>query len=360
MFKILLFALTVIPWTKGNLDIHHINTGVGNAAFFIFPDGTTMLFDAGEVDRNSSSRRSNPLKVAPATDSSAALCIKKYINKVLPGVDHIDYVVISHFHVDHYGAFSELVKYFKINKLIDRSYPAYDDVIKRSFDSVGVRKYITAQKGIKTEKLIVGRKDQIVANYPGFFVRNIKSGGDIWSGNGESTIKIIPDRLDPKDYNENPLCIALKISYGDFDYFTGGDMTGLQGFGLPTWFDTETPVAKVVGKVDALSLNHHGVRDATNEFFLKTLAPRVIIQQSWSSNHPGEEVLHRMISQSIYPGPRDIFATYVHEETKVTYGMWLRDNYKSTAGDILLRVSEGGKEFSVFVNDQKYGPFQSK
>ena len=61
------------------------------------------------------------------------------------------------------------------------------------------------------------------------------------------------------DYNENTLSLALKVSYGKFDYFTGGDMTGLQGFGLPIWFDMETPVAKVVGKIEALSLNHHGV-----------------------------------------------------------------------------------------------------
>src|SRR5215210_1958807 len=34
-------------WTAGTLDIHHINTGLGNAAFLMFPDGTTMLIDAG-------------------------------------------------------------------------------------------------------------------------------------------------------------------------------------------------------------------------------------------------------------------------------------------------------------------------
>ena len=35
-------------WQKGYLDIHHINTGCGNCAYVIFPDGTTMLIDAGE------------------------------------------------------------------------------------------------------------------------------------------------------------------------------------------------------------------------------------------------------------------------------------------------------------------------
>lgn len=357
------FGQDLPPWQKGFFDIHHIHTGSGNATFFVFPDGTTMLFDAGEVDRSIGSRRSNPLHISPQVDSTAAIAIRKYINRVLPHARQIDYVVISHFHPDHYGAFAELVRYFKVGKLIDRNYPTYSDPVdirKHSFDSAGFRKYVAAQRGLYVESLKAGRNDQIVARYPGFSVRNIKNNGELWTGEGVSTTRIIPEKIDLKDYNENPFSIALKISYGAFDYFTGGDMTGLQGFGLPVWFDTETPVAKVVGKVEVLSLNHHGVRDATNESFLATLAPRVIVQQSWSSNHPGEEVLHRMISPAIYPGPREIFATFVHEETKVTYGRWLTDNYKSMEGDVVVRVGEGGKEFSVFAGGKKFGPFQSK
>ena len=39
---------TPLPaWQKGYLDLHHINTGRGSSAYYIFPDGTTMLVDAG-------------------------------------------------------------------------------------------------------------------------------------------------------------------------------------------------------------------------------------------------------------------------------------------------------------------------
>ena len=39
------------PWQEGFLDIHHINTGAGDSTFFVFPDGTTMLLDAGALVR---------------------------------------------------------------------------------------------------------------------------------------------------------------------------------------------------------------------------------------------------------------------------------------------------------------------
>jgi hypothetical protein len=35
------------PWSPSTLDIHQIATGRGNSALTIFPDGTTMLVDAG-------------------------------------------------------------------------------------------------------------------------------------------------------------------------------------------------------------------------------------------------------------------------------------------------------------------------
>ena len=35
------------PWREGYLDLHHINTGRGNATLVMMPDGTSLLIDAG-------------------------------------------------------------------------------------------------------------------------------------------------------------------------------------------------------------------------------------------------------------------------------------------------------------------------
>ena len=395
-------AQSLPSWQPGTLDLHHISTGSGNAAFLIFPDGTTLLFDAGDLDREARLKYPNPLKVSPRLphDSlSAARAIVNYIRQVLPAITNIDYAVISHFHTDHFGSagphssmsangnyrlsgITEVNELIPIHKLIDRDYPAYRyplNLEKYVQDKASFVNYLeflrsqTARQRLQAEALIAGSKSQITpvvnpGQYADFTVRNIKSNGNIWSGTENGVIRIFPDSIPALSYNENTLSLALKISYGKFDYFTGGDMTGLQGFGLPAWFDTETPVAAVVGKVEALSLNHHGVRDATNELFLKTLEPQVIIQQSWSSNHPGEEVLHRMISQDVYPGKRDIFATYIHEETTATYGRWLNENYKAKHGHLLIRVLPTGNKFFVYVLDdtalqlkvlKTFGPYES-
>ena len=38
---------TFAPWSPGMLDIHHIDSGRGNATFILAPDGTTILIDCG-------------------------------------------------------------------------------------------------------------------------------------------------------------------------------------------------------------------------------------------------------------------------------------------------------------------------
>src|SRR5882762_3484331 len=94
-------------WQEGYLDLHHINTGRGNAAFYILPDGTTVLFDAGELDPSdprTTSKRNTPIR--PDATHAPYEWISRYIRRVAPSAagTAIDYAVISHFHDDHFGS----------------------------------------------------------------------------------------------------------------------------------------------------------------------------------------------------------------------------------------------------------------
>ena len=168
---------------------------------------------------------------------------------------------------------------------------------------------------------------------------------------------------------ENQLSLALRIDYGDFRYYTGGDCPGIADLGTPKWNDVETPMSPAIGEVDVAVMDHHGNRDAHNEFNIKTLKPRVWIQQTWSSDHPGHEVLRRVTSNYLYEGPRDLFATNMLEANKLVIGPTLERSYKSMDGHIVVRIMEGGKKYFVMIlNDENekneilsiHGPYESK
>ena len=394
-----------IQWKQGYLDVHHINTGRGVSTFFVLPDGSTMIVDAGDLDDTpykEAGAKSWPLQVTPPyPDSSrnSGEWIVDYIKQVYPKVKKIDYALITHFHGDHMGMIKprtkSSVKGYKLTgitqvgellpimQIIDRSGPANDfpvdlDGYYKGPNSIfgNYQQFIRAQL-LKYAALTIGSDQQIVLQhlpkeYPAFRIRGVKRNGTIWTGQGDQTFEYFTrDSVLDKNgkFNENPLSLAIKISYGKFDYFTGGDNTGLQGYGMPGWFDVETPMAKAVGQVEVSTLNHHGNRDGTNENFLRGLQPQVVVEQTWCSDHPGQEVMHRLLSDHLYPGEKNVFATNIQDVTKHTLGFWFTRGYKSMFGHVVVRVLPGGERYYVLVAEtvngkiqikKSFGPFDSK
>ncbi|HYU43703.1 MAG TPA: hypothetical protein VEQ84_16265 [Vicinamibacteria bacterium] len=361
-------------WTPGTLDIHQINTGRGNAALLILPDGTSLLLDAG--DGGNPPPRGTPPR--PDGSRSPGEWIARYARAM--GVSAIDYGYITHFHDDHLSAMVDVATRIPIRRMFDRgwpdyNYPAPDHPELRSPAFLHYREFLA--KGTTTaERLQPGRNDQIVlvkdaTRYPQLEVRNVAANGEVWTGTGTDTRPVFPslDGVPREDWpTENMCSLAIRLRYGAFDYFSGGDMPGTPRPGYPVWQDVETPVARAVGPVDVALLDHHGNRDSTNAFLVATLRPRVWIIPVWSADHPGHDVLDRMYSTRLYPGPRDVFATNMLDANRLVIGPLL-DRLLSAQGHIVVRVAPGGASYQVIILDDAaesyavkavHGPYESR
>lgn len=393
------------PWTEGYLYIHHISTGRGNASYIVMPDGTTMLIDAGAADPEfiASVAPLKPFPPRPDAIHSAGYWIADYIRTFAPPRRPmtLDYAMITHFHTDHMGTvlpssprsatgayqmtgITEVGDLIPIKTLIDRAAPNYDVPVDlrnctdgndgRSLANYLAMVNFRKQHGEAVVGLHPGEQDQIrlkqSARYPDFHIRNIASSGVIWTGRGSEAAQYIPrDAVKDCHYDENPFSTVIKLTYGGFSYYSGGDIPGVPNYTQPWWRDVETPVAAVVGPVDAMTLDHHGNRDTVNGNILRALQPRVIVQQNWLSAQPGEEVVVRLASHEFYPGPRDVFATGMAPETRAAIGPIMDQIYRSYGGHVVIRVAPGGSTYDVFIlNDKdqarnvaaKFGPYPSR
>lgn len=395
------------PWTPGMLDIHHISTGRGNAAFLVFPDSTALLVDAGEIsDAHPRTLSARNGRIRPDSSRNASAWIADYIRQFHPDSDHpeIDYAVITHFHDDHFGEWdpekptSPTGKYaltgimgvgdqIRIRQLIDRGFhfpvnlKSPEFMQRYAHDEYHIVQTLHAywtfiewhqqNNQLTYDTLRPGASDQISLKHPeqfaDFTVRNIAAGGRIWNGSEEGAYFKL---FEPGQYpGENPLSICLKISYGPFDYFTGGDISGIDELGQANLNSVEAHVAPVIGPVDVATLNHHGNRDSQSPYYVRTLRPRVWVQQCWSSDHPGEEVLRRITAQSLYPGERSVFTTDMLEANVLVIGEKINRSYANLHGHVVIRVMPGGKQYWVYVlNDfstereiiARFGPFESR
>lgn len=391
------------PWTPGTLDIHHLSLGLGVSTLFVFPDGTTMLLDAGELDRTDP-RTHSPRNTPPRPNGSRLPheWIAHYVRLMLSHKPQpvLDYALITHYHDDHMGCITDLAPLspsgayrqsgitgvgdlLPIRTLIDRGYGypfALDDpfvtawIAQRPhmFDAYQrfartMQNYFSfiewqqAHNGMRVERARAGRADQIVlrhnaAAYPDFEVRIVCANGEVWTGQGEQAVGQIPpieELVRTGHLPEENLCsIGLLIRYGPFRYWNGADIPGIVELDIPPWCDLETPVARAIGAVDVHVLNHHGYLNTHNEFYVRTLRPRVMVHQLWSADQPGHSVLRRLTSTFLYPGPRDLFATDMLEATRVVIGGLIDRAYTSQHGHVLVRVGRGGHYRVIVLDDQ--------
>ena len=362
----------VPPWTPGTLDFHQISTGRGNAALVVFPDGTTMLVDAGAAGDGETIADMEP---RPDATRSAGAWIADYIQRA--GVTRIDYAVVTHFHADHIDGLNDVAARVPIATVIDRG-DAYLTPPDADPTFTKYRAFLRLQsaRGMTRETIRVGRADQIVprhdrAAFPAVEIRAVAANGEVWTGRGDEAAQVFPPlaTLAPEDRpSENMCSIGLRIRDGEFDLFTGGDMPGVPDAGAPAWQSVETAVARAIGPTDVHVVNHHGSIDPESAFFLTTLRSPVMILPSWSPTHPSQDALKRMMTARLYPGPHDIFATLLRASTRASIGA-RADQLKADHGHIVVRVAPGGASYRVFVLDDAsearrvlavFGPYRSQ
>ena len=374
------------------LDIHQIATGRGNAALVIMPDGTTVLVDAGAA--GDGLPETDP---HPDASREPGEWIARYVRRHIPdSVAGLDYALITHFHADHYGqlrptspldatgsyrltGITQVGTMVRIHTLIDRGWPdyAYPAPITDS-TMANYRRFVAAQRsrGMVVERFKPGSAVQVrlrhdAATYPLVEVRNIIGNGDVWTGEGDGVRALFPPlpSLGAADWpNENMCSLGIRIAYGDFRYFTGGDLTGTPDPGFPAWHAVEAAVAPVIGPVTVHVVNQHGSMGEESEPFLRTLASTVLIIPSWAASHPAPDVLKRIINSRLAPAKRYVFATDMRDAARTVIGP-RADALAGPPGHIVVRVEPGGARFTVAVlsnRDERdsvvavQGPFASR
>jgi hypothetical protein len=362
-------------WTPGTLDVHQISTGLGNAALFILPDGTTLLVDAGAV------AGSGEVDAHPDGSRRPGEWIARYIRRRLPaGVSGLDYALITHFHGDHMGqvtpsspmdrtgtyrlsGITDVAEALPIQTLLDRGFPDYSYPAALTDESAAnYRRFVEARRarGMTVERFHPGSRAQITlrhepAKHPAFEIRNIVGNGEVWTGAGDETRQLFPpvQGLAAADLpSENMCSLGIRLQYGAFRYFTGGDLPGLADPGFPPWHGVEPAIAAVIGRVDVHVVNQHGSMEEESEAFLRELQSTVLIVPAWAPSHPAPDVLKRIINSRLPPARRYVLATDLRPSARTVIGARAMQ-VAAPPGHIVIRVEPGGAQYRVFVLDNR-------
>jgi competence protein ComEC len=245
------------PWPAdvkaGSLEVTAIDVSQGDSLLVVFPNGQTMLVDAGGFPGMSNMKRKPQIDMGEDVVSPYLWSRR---------ITHLDYAVLTHGHSDHMGGLGAILDNFHPKVLW-----------------VGAEPKTAEWREI--EKTAARDGVQIVALTRGVADRNI----------GGAQIRVLAPAADyvPEESATNDDSLVLEVSYGKHRALLTGDAE------KPV--ESELVASGLLRPVTLLKVGHHGSKTSSSEEFLDELKPQFAMISDGYRNqfhHPHPSVLERL------------------------------------------------------------------
>ena len=255
--------------------MYFIDVEGGQATLFVSPSGESLLVDTGWPDAN-------------GRDADRIVSAAK-----LAGVKQIDFLVITHYHIDHVGGVPQLAARIPIRTFVD-----HGESVERGPQA---DQLVAAYRSVrdKGEHLLAKPGDLIPIR--GIKVQVLTAAGNEISGPlpeaGAPNPLCAGTKRKSTDPSENAQSIGLLITYGKFRMIDLGDLTWNKELELAC------PDNKI-GTIDAYLGTHHGLDLSGAPALVHALHPLVAIMDNGARKGGSPEAWQTVRSS---PGLEDIW-----------------------------------------------------
>jgi beta-lactamase superfamily II metal-dependent hydrolase len=207
----------------------------------------------------------------------------------LAGCDHLDHLVTTHWHRDHFGGVEGLAKLVEVKQYWDRGMPE-DRIAGLDFpdgprdDDPLVVAYRKASAG-KRKALLPGDRLPLKGEVEAIV---LTSGGKVYLGDKQfgaelnTACEAAPSEK-PNDNSDNARSLTLLFRLGEFEFLDCGDLTWNVEKALVCDVDRvklSAPQGKAATAIDVFQVTHHGADSSNNPVFVRSIAPTVAIMNN--------------------------------------------------------------------------------
>ena len=251
VFALILAAALPSAQTRSKtLDIYVVDTEGGKATLFVSPSGESLLIDAG-----------NP----GGRDTDRIMAVVSEI-----GLKQIDYLLLTHYHVDHIGGVQELAKRIPITHFLDHGPSVEEREQVAGFQQAYAELYGKASHTVLKagDKVPIAGLDWRIVTSAGKAITTPLPGG--------GTKNPYCDEFKPRENThdpENGQSVGSVVTFGKFKTIDLGDLL---------WNNEGDLMCpnNPIGTVDLYLVSHHGTDPSGSTALVHALAPRVAIMQN--------------------------------------------------------------------------------
>ena len=287
LFALLMFVGTpVFSQNKGKLQIYFVDVEGGQATLFVTPAGESLLIDTGWAGGN-------------GRDADRIVAAAKKA-----GISRIDYVLITHFHMDHVGGVPQLAERIPVGTFIDHG------PNREPSDTSTEQGYEAYQKLLATGKYqhIVAKPGDVLP-IKGVTATVISADGNLIDhplpGGGEENSYCKTSETRAADQSENARSLGILIAFGKLRILDLGDLTWDKEMQLMC------PINKL-GHVNILVVSHHGVYQSSSPALVDAIHPQVAIMDNGAAKG-GSKVTLEMFKS--VPGLEALWQVHYSEES---------------------------------------------
>jgi beta-lactamase superfamily II metal-dependent hydrolase len=272
---------------KQGLLVYSIDVEGGQATLFVTPQHGSLLVDTGWPGNNGRDAE----RIQAAMQDA--------------GIARIDHVLITHYHDDHVGGVTELVKRIPVGEFIDHG-PNREDSDATRFNYAA---YVKAIEGKPRRTVHPGDAISI----PGLSIVVLAADGEHISS--VPGIKPVPnpycagERKWPDDPSENARSLGFLLTYGKFRMLDLGDLTGAKEIALVC-------PANPIGKVDLYLVSHHGLNQSSSRALVDAIHPRAAIMNN-GAHKAGSPEAWQTVHDS--PGLEDLWQLHTAEDSDAAH-----------------------------------------